>query len=231
MRNKKIAGLFFVFWAASALVLSCTGFFSTSLASWAQRDPAALLPAVTAGNVNDLIKKAANDPALSLELLKKIKGAVNSTAGGEKALLQAAALNAAANAAAPVKAVQKYIDGDTEINGSNAAELFNKIAGELKNRAETAETLKGILPATAVPGNPEFDAFVEAADPYYLAMAALVLFADDAVRSGDSAGYIAAYASPGGASPLAEALAKAALDKDGDKLGIAGDLLENLHLI
>jgi hypothetical protein len=229
MRNKGIAGLFFVFWAASALFLSCTGFFSTSLAPWAQRDPAALLPAVTAGNVNDLVKKAANDPALSLELLKKIKSTVNNTTGRERALLQAAALNAAANAAAPVKAVQKYIDGDTDIDESNAADLFNKIAGELKNRAETAETLKGILPAAAVPGDPEFDAFVDAANPYYLAMAAVILFADDAVRSGDSAGYIAAYTSPG-ASSLVEALAKAALGKGGDTLGIAGDFLDNLHL-
>ncbi|MDR2371236.1 MAG: hypothetical protein LBD71_07125 [Treponema sp.] len=229
MRNKKIAGLFFALGAALALFLSCTGFFSTSLASWAQRDPAGLLPALTAANVNDLVKKTANDPALSLELLKKIKNTVNSVSGGEKALLQAAALNAAANAAAPVKAVQKYIDGDTEVNKNNAADLFNKITGELKNRAETAETLKGILPAAAVPGNPEFDAFVNAADPYYLALAAAILFADDAVKSGDSAGYMAAYTSPG-ASPLAEALTKAAFDKGGDTLGIAGDLLDNLHL-
>jgi hypothetical protein len=229
MKNKKITGLFFVFGAVSALFLSCTGIFSTSLAPWAQRDPAGLLPALNAGNVNDLVKMTANDPALSLELLKRIKNTANGASGGEKALLQAAALNAAANAVAPVKAAQKYIDGDTEIDGSNAADLFNKIAGELKNLAETAETLKEILPATAVPGDPEFDVFIAASDPYYLAQAAMIFFANDAIRSGDSTGYINAYHSPG-ASPLAEALTKAALDKGGDTLGIIGDLLDNLHL-
>jgi hypothetical protein len=228
MRNKKIEVLFFVF-GFSALFLSCSGFFSTSLASWAQRDPSKLIPAVTAGNVNDLIKKSKNNPALSLELLKKIRGTVNTVSAGEKAILQAAALNAAANAADPVKAVQKFIDGDTEIDGTNAADLFNKITGELKNLAETAENLKGALPATAVPGDPEFDAFIAVADPYYLALAAAVLFANDAVQDGDSAAYISGYTNPG-ASPLAEALAKAALDRGGDTLGIAGDLLDNLHL-
>ncbi|MDR1287066.1 MAG: hypothetical protein LBK08_05615 [Treponema sp.] len=216
--------------AVLALFSSCTGFFSTSLASWAQRDPASLVPAVTAGNVNSLIDKAAGDPSLSLAILNRIREPAAAALGGEKAVLQAAALRAAVNAAAPARAVLNHIDEDTEVDSGNAAGLFNLIIGDLKNLPQTAWALRGILPAVFLPGNSEFDTFLAVSDPYYLAMSAAVLFADDAARSGNSASYVSGYASPG-ASPLAEALAQAAMDKGGDTLGVMGDFFGNLNLV
>ncbi|MDR0600872.1 MAG: hypothetical protein LBG42_00690 [Treponema sp.] len=229
MKHEKLYSVLFIATAIPILFSSCTNFFSTSLASWARRDPSALIPAVMAGNVNGLVEKAANDPALSLALLKSIRDAVRGTFGTGRTVLQAAAVKAAVNAAAPASAVLNHIDEDTEINSGNAADLFNRIVSDIKNLPETAGALKEALPAAAVPGDPEFDAFTGAADPYYLAMAAMVIFADDAVRSGNSAAYISGYTFPGRSS-LVEALVQAAQDKGGDKLGIVGDLLDNLHL-
>ncbi|MDR1104779.1 MAG: hypothetical protein LBL44_00345 [Treponema sp.] len=215
--------------AVLALFSSCTGFFSTSLASWAQRDPASLVPAVTAGNVNGLIDDAAGDPSLSLAILNRIRESAATALGAEKTVLQAASLRAAVNAAAPARAVLNHIDENTEVNSGNAAGLFNLVIADLKNLPQTAGALREILPAVFVPGNSEFDAFIGASDPYYLAMAATVLFADDAARSGNIAAYVNGYAAPG-ASPLAEALAQAAMDRGGDSLGIMGDFLDNLNL-
>ncbi|MDR1420228.1 MAG: hypothetical protein LBI86_07635 [Treponema sp.] len=229
MKKEKTRGFVFMLAALSALFSSCTGFFSTSLASWAQRDPAALIPAVTAGNVNGLVDKAANDPALSLAVLNRIREAAAGALGAEKTVLQAAAIRAAVNAAAPARAVLNHIDENTEVDSGNAADLFTSIVGDIKNLSLTSGALRAILPAVPLPGNPEFDAFIGASDPYCLAMAAAVLFADDAVRSGDGAAYISGYTSPGGSS-LAEALAQAATDRGGDTLGILGDFLENLNL-
>jgi hypothetical protein len=225
--------LLFSAFTAVFVVGSCTVFFSTSLASWAKRDTDGLLPPVTAGNVRELIDMAGTDPAMSLSLLGKIGDAVNGSSGDVKAGLQAAALKAAANAVQPAQAVLKHAGSLTEINDSGeAVDLFNKVLGDMKNLTAAADLVTNLLPANAVPGDNEFDRFAAASDPQDLAMIAAVIFAADAVKSGDSAAYLTGYTT-GGSSDLAEALAQAALDKvdsgEGD-LGLARSLLEQLGL-
>jgi hypothetical protein len=230
MKNIKNAMYVPVFLLVSVLIVSCTDFFSTSLAPWAQRDPDSLIPKVTTGNVKDLVRQAANNPDLSLAVLKKIRDAEKKASGGDATALQLAALDAASNATGPVQTMLKHADELQNIDTEDGAkELVVKVIDDMTNLSETGKLLKEIIP-DPVADPPGFQAFVDAADPVDLAMAAaMVLLAADAANSPDKADYITNYAP--GSSPLAEALAVAAVNKDTDgKMGPAADLLKNLGL-
>jgi hypothetical protein len=219
--------------AAGGLVFSCTGFFSTSLAPWAARDSAALIPPVNAGNVDDLIAGAENDPDMSLELLKKIRDAASGAGGEEAAGLQAAALQAAVNASGLGATLLNNVDNITGAieNPEGAAKDFSKILNEMPNLEQSGEILTEVLPD---PGTPEFDAFVEKASPDDLTTAAVALLAAEAKGKDES--FIDNFdpsAAETGSTKLAVAMAEAALKKydDSDSGGMFKDLLGGLNLI
>ncbi|MCA1950638.1 MAG: hypothetical protein LDL24_08695 [Treponema sp.] len=210
---------------------SCRQFFTTSLAPWAARDPASLIPPVTASNIDDLLAQTANNPAQALALLDKIADAVATASAADAAVLQAAALQAASNASGVATSVLSNAGtllNTLQSNGDIIPVISDAIAG-LSNLAPSATALATILPA---PNTPAFDAFVAQASPEDLAMAAIVLLAAEAQASGGVENYInsfdpngaslsdnealavalaedaaAAYAASGGTGPLADILA------------------------
>ncbi|MDR1177935.1 MAG: hypothetical protein LBK64_03830, partial [Spirochaetaceae bacterium] len=157
-------------------LVSCTDFFSTSLATWAQRDRTKLTIKVTASNVDDLIAQNGNDPDTSLAILKGIETALKGASGQSKLDLESAALEAAANAAGlgnTVLGKSKAILDAIESAPSDVLALVEDVIDSLKNLNATASTLLAALPH---PGDPTaFDAFIDNSDPTKLALAAAVL--------------------------------------------------------
>lgn len=170
--------------AFTAVFTSCTDFFSNSWARWAARDPDKLVPKVTAGNVDELIATAENNPDLSLAILKKIQAATNGASEDDKLKLQSAALGAAANAAGLGQAVLGAAGQLTSLSGDNSEDdikdatdmLLNAING-MKNLEASCAALCGILPDPA--DQAAFDAFTAAASANDLAMAAAMLIAGE----------------------------------------------------
>jgi hypothetical protein len=237
MKNNSLSSAM-VFCAAAIpvfCVLACTDFFSTSLASWAQRDPSSLVPTVTTGNVRDLVRRSGNDPKLSLEVLKKIKTAADHAGPDAAALLRAEGLKAGANAVGLGSSLLNSIDDISNVGDPVEAKgmLVNTI-NIMPNLEETAAVLRGLVPNPA--NTDAFDAFIATADLNDLAMAAAVLLAAEAKASGDSAGYIddidlANTAKP--PSPLVQVLAEKAKEKydAGGGKGLVGDFLKGLGLV
>ena len=214
------------------VLASCTDFFSTSLASWAQRDPASLVPEVTTGNVRDLVRMAENDPDLSLELLREIKAAADRAAPGAAAFLQAEGIRAGINAVDLGSSLLHGIDDIARVGDPDEARgmLVNAI-NAMPNLTETGAVLSDLVPDPS--DTAAFDAFIAAADLNDLAMAAAVLLAAEAKNSGDSAGYINDIDLADSGKPpsaLVRALAGEAKAKydAGDGSGLVGDLLEGL---
>ena len=190
---------------------SCRQFFTTSLAPWAARDPASLIPPVTTANIQDLLEQSANSPDQSLALLDKIKDALATASAEDQAVLQAAALSAASNASGVATSIL-----------SNAGDLLNAmesgqpdaiitvvsdaIAG-LSNLASTATLLTGMLPDPN--DTAAFNAFVDQATPDDLAMAAIVLLASEAQASGGVENYITSFDSGSPTLNTTESLAVA----------------------
>jgi hypothetical protein len=217
----------------ASVLASCTGFFSTSLAPWAARDPASLVPPVDTGNVDELIRKSENNPGMSLEVLKKIKEAAKKAGPGEAGALQAAALKAASNASGMGSALLQQAGNISEFmnNTGSAIDMVTDTLNQMDNLLSAGENLAEIIPP---PGTGEFDAFVEKADPNDLAIAAAILLASEAKKSGSGKDYLDSFHSGGALAPeetLAVQLAAAA-SKQGDK-GLSGalkDILDSLHL-
>jgi hypothetical protein len=227
--------LVFSLGVAAGLLVSCTDFFSTSLASWAARDPASTIPAVDTGNVNDLIVIAENNPDMSLEILKKIDAAVQGAGEDEASSLRAAALQAAANASSlGPTLLNKAGDIAGVLNDPDGAQnLVIDAIKDMPNLAETRDALNSLLPE---PG-PAFDAFIEKADANDLATAAAVLLAAEAKDMMDTGDYIQNFdpadpnISPSAA--LAVQLATEASKKydAGDSGGRFKDILDGLNLV
>jgi hypothetical protein len=223
------------FVAGGALVVSCTDFFSTSLAPWAARDPASLLPAVNAGNVNDLIAMSENNPDMSLEILKKINDAVQNAGEDEASSLRAAALQAAANASNLGPTLLNKVDDISTVieNPENARGLVIETLNDMANLGETRDALTSMLPE---PG-PAFDAFVEKASADDLAIAAAVLLAAEAKDAINSEEYFENFnpedpeISP--SASLAVLLAAEANKKyvDSDSGSRFKDILDGLNLV
>ncbi|WP_304225179.1 hypothetical protein, partial [Gracilinema caldarium] len=210
---------------------SCRQFFTTSLASWAARDPASLIPPVTASNIDDLLAQSANSPAQSLALLDSIADALATASASDAAVLQAAALQAASNASGVATSVLSNAGTMLEtLQGSgDIIPVISDAITDLTNLAPSAELLAAILPAPT--DTTAFNAFVDQASPEELAMAAVVLLAAEAQASGSVENYIStfdpsnpaseaetlavalaeaaatAYATSGGTGPLADILA------------------------
>jgi hypothetical protein len=213
--------------AVLVLNLSCSNFFTNSLASWAQRDPSKLIPPVTTGNVNDLILLTESSPDQSLALLERIAEANTANPSPE---LQAAALEAATNASGIGSAILQYAGDISSIDTSNAEDIAVAAINSLSNAVEAGAVLASIIPTpdlTPTPGS-DWDNFVTTASAEDLAMAALVILAGQAKDSGDTATYISSFpASPTAGSP--EALAKALADAARANIsGGFGDLLDEL---
>jgi hypothetical protein len=218
------------------MLMSCTDFFSTSLASWAQRDPSSLIPGVTTGNVQDLVRMAENDPALSLEVLKQIKAAADQAGPEAAAMLRAEGLKAGVNAVDLGSSLLNNIDDIAGVGDpGQASKMLVNAINAMPNLAETAAVLSALVPDPVLE-TAAFDAFIDAADLNDLAMAAAVLLAAEAKASGDSAGYIDGIDLADPAKPpsaLVQTLAGKAKDKydAGDEGGLVGDLLEGLGLV
>jgi hypothetical protein len=210
----------------------CSNIFSTSLAPWAARDPSTLIPDVTADNVWDLIDLAEGDPDLSLELLREIGSAVSGASGNDRAELQAAGLAAAINASELGEELLRNLHGIGDLTGeAEIKALINGVLGSAGNLIPAGDTLAGMLPSTPSPGNPEFDAFAAAASGDDLAMAAAVLLASEAKKTGDNVEDMpGTYASTNTTIALAKALATAANNKP-DVSDSIRDILGYLDLI
>ncbi|GHV94773.1 hypothetical protein AGMMS50293_10930 [Spirochaetia bacterium] len=215
-----------------ATAISCSQFFSTSLAPWAARDPASLIPPVTTGNVNELIEMAENDPDMSLEVLKRIKDAAQNADSDKAGDLQAAALKAAANASGIGSALLQQAGNISELmdNADNAIDLIVDVLNSMNNLNAAGDNLVEILPT---PGTSEFDAFVAKSSADDLAIAAAVLLAAEAKSVSDSKDYLDSFdgSGTGPQVELAIALAKAADTKGMELSSSLKDILGGLNLV
>jgi hypothetical protein len=226
--------LFPLFFAAAAMLVSCTDFFSTSLATWASRDPDKIVPGVNAGNVDELIAMAKNDTDLSLAVLKKIRNAVDSDASeGDKAKLQCAAVTAAVNAVGLGQAVLGVLDDLGAIEGDdNIRELVMDSLDGMKNLEEAASVLYTILPS---PDSPAFNSYVSEASAIDLAMAAVILLAGEVKQKSvnERDAYIMGFdpdQTNTDIEQLAVKLAQEAFARQDELSGPIGDALAGLNL-
>lgn len=216
-------------------VLSCRQFFTTSLAPWAARDPASLIPPVTTGNIDDLLEQSANNPDQSLALLDTIADAVSTASAADAVVLQAAALTAASNASGVATAVLQNTGTllDTMQNNGDIIPVISDAISGLSNLAPTADLLAAILPA---PSTAAFDAFVAQASPEDLAMAAIVLLASEAQASGGVETYISSFDPQSGSLSTTETLAVALASATAASYAASGgtgplaDILAGLNL-
>jgi len=217
-------------------VLSCRQFFTTSLAPWAARDPASLIPPVTTGNIDDLLEQSANNPDQSLALLDKIANVITTASAADAAVLQAASLTAASNASGVATAVLQNTGTllDTMQNNGDIIPVISDAISGLSNLESTADLLATVLPDPS--DTAAFDAFVAQASPEDLAMAAIVLLASEAQAAGGVDTYISNFDPQSGSlsdtEALAVALASAAATSYADSGGTGplADILAGLNL-
>lgn len=187
-KNTHFSFLFLLILLAAAVCLSCTDFFSNSWATWAARDPDKLIPKVTAGNIDELIAMAENNPKLSLAILKKIQSAVNGASGSEKLKLQSAALETAVNAVGLGQSVLSAAGELTNVKGpDDALDLVLDAINSMKNLDAASSALLDILPEPDLTPESDFRKFADATSADDLAMAAVLLIAGEAKnQAGDS---------------------------------------------
>lgn len=226
----QILGIGF-FAVLSFFPLSCKQFFSTSLASWAARDPSSLVPSVSASNVNELIDQSANNPALALEVLKGIQSAASGASGQDLITLQVASVTAASNASGLGTAILQnagnIVDSLSGSSSTAVVDLVSNAVSGLTQLAPSGSALVAILPSPSDAA--AYNAFVAQAAPEDLAMAAVTILAAQAQASGNVTDYInnfspavgtpeylaaqlatsakTKYAAEGGTGPLADILA------------------------
>jgi hypothetical protein len=213
----RIFTLFLGLWAFSAL--SCTDFFSNSLAPWAQRDRTKLTVKVTADTVDQLLADYGNDPDTSLAILKGIKDAVKGASGHDKLDLQSAALEAAANAAGLGNTVlnqfNTILDAVADPDPTVIESTIQNIIDSLDNLQGASAALLGALPDPAVDPT-GFDNFVANSSPDKLALAAAVLLAAEAENNGGAGSYISGFNPASPATPNEEMAAAIATKIAGD---------------
>jgi hypothetical protein len=192
----------------SLVFVSCTDFFTNSWAKWAARDPASLIRNVTAGNVDEYIAMAENNPDLSLEVLKGIGKSVGSASGADKTKLQNAAVTAAVNASNLTNTLMQNAPAVSDLeNADEVKGLITNTLNSMNNLAPASDALIGIL-AQDTPG------FIASASADDLATAAALILAGEAKKA-DNLDIFSDYQGPGTNTSLAlaEELATAALDK------------------
>ncbi len=233
---QQILGIGF-FAVLSLFPLSCKQFFSTSLASWAARDPSSLVPSVSASNVNDLIDQSANNPVLALEVLKGIQSAAGSASGQDLVTLQVASVTAASNASGLGTAILQnagnIVDSLSGSNSTAVIDLVSNAVSGLTQLSPSGSALVAILPSPT--DTTAFNAFVSQATPENLAMAAVTILAAQAQATGNVTTYINSFpASPSAGTPeaLASALASSAKTKYAAEGGTGplADILAALNL-
>ena len=224
----------------AVLLLSCTDFFSRSWASWAARDPDKLVPKVTAGNVDEIITSAENNPDLSLSVLKKIGDAAKGkTSEDDLKKLQNSALKAATNAAGLVPAVLNVANDILSTDLSNisdeeATQMVFDAINNMKNLISTSDALREILPDPV--NDPEaFENWVSEANADDLAFAAVLLIAAEVKDNEiDSIDDLKNYINENESSPnteLALAIAKNLGSRDPEDFdGPLKSILDNLGL-
>jgi hypothetical protein len=227
----KLPGILFFLVILTGMVSSCTDMFTTSLASWAARDPDSVIPEVTAGNARDLVDTS-QDPAYSLALLRRIWASSAVSFGPDKAALQAAALPAAANASGLTNSLLSLIGDLKDFDNADAikAKVELAIYGAV-NLPESAAALSALLPD---PGDTaSLDLLSLFSNSSELAMAAVVLLAAEARAYGDTTAYINAFtAASTREERLAVELARAAAVKYAAEGGSGNltDILDALNL-
>jgi hypothetical protein len=201
-------------------LISCTDFFSTSLAPWAVRNPASLIPQVTPGNVRELIVQAENNPEMSLAILKGIQNVLGNVSPEEKGRLQAAALAAASNTTGFGSSLLTQAGQLTSVLGdqSKAKDMVVDAINGMRHLEEASNLLGAILPDPAT--DPEgFQGFVnqEESTPEMLVLSAAVILAAESKKNLDSADFInsfdAASVDPSSPLNLSVQLAGAAVTK------------------
>jgi hypothetical protein len=194
---------------ASLVFVSCTDFFTTSWGKWAARDPASLIPNVTASNVDELISMSENNPDLSLEVLKKIGKASGSSSGGDKAKLQNAAITAAVNASNLTNVLMNNVSNVSSLKeAEDVKDLMTNTLNSMDNLTSASDTLTGILAQDT--------AFTDSASADDLAMAAALILAGEAKKAGDLdvfSNHVSGSATTGTPVGLAEDLATKAKEK------------------
>jgi hypothetical protein len=211
---------------ASLVFVSCTDFFTSSWGEWAARDPASLIRNVSAGNVDEYLAMAENNPDLSLELLKKISGAVAGASGADKVHLQSAAVTAAVNASDFTNVLMsKTADASTLEDAEDVKKLITDALNGMGNLTPASDALTGVLAQDPA-------AFKASASADDLATAAILILAGEAKKAGDLDTF--SNYTPGKFA-LAEDLADAATAKYEDPANagtdsLLYDLLKNLKL-
>ncbi|HCC38252.1 MAG TPA: hypothetical protein DEQ14_11970, partial [Treponema sp.] len=162
------------------------------MAPWAARNPDNVVPNVTVGNVKELVSETGSNPDLSYSLLKKIQDTVDGANANDTAVLQSAALGAAANATGlgPVILNQAGDIINALSDNDKAQDLIVKTLNDMQHLEDTGSILTAVLPE---PDTPEFTAFVEQASADDLAIAAAVLLAGQAKQQGDSGSYLSNF--------------------------------------
>lgn len=233
-------------WAAAAVTAlalsSCQQFFTTSWGTPLARDPKDLIAPVTAENVEDQLEAAKNDPAVAAALLDKIADAVKDASAADKPVLQAAAVDAASSASGIGAAVLENSDAliDALNNSGDVLAVVDSALAGLSGAADAGATLLDVIP-DPVADKDAFDAFVAAATPDQLAMAAVTLVVGEAVAASAASGgtpmdYLQAIdpaAPDAGAQAVAVALAQAAVDASnagGGDNSLLATLLSNFNL-
>lgn len=207
----------------------CRQFFTTSLAPWAARDPATLIPTVTAANVGDLAQQTADNPDLAAALLDSIAAAIPGASPEDAAALQAAALDVAANASGVTTALYGTlstidVNNIQNIDQNALLDTISATLAGLDTLQSVAATLADIIPYSVSGTSITLDAdFVAAATPEDLVAAAIVLVAAEAQASENVQGYISTFnpSSPSDNAAIAVALVNAAVSSGG-----TGDLLD-----
>ena len=218
----------------TVIFTSCVDFFSTSLFPWAARNDRDIIPPITVDNVDEIIELFADDPDGSLVVLEKIQEAVEGASGDDKAILQAAAVEAAVNAVGLgqtiISSAGSLLDCETK---EEARDVVLDAINGMPNLDEAGSLLFDILPD---PLDPEFNSFTEKTSADDLAFAAILLISAEAKKnnSGNLGEYMDNYSSdPSPSAELAQAIAlAAALDGREDELSESLKLaLEGLNLV
>ena len=236
---RALSGISTIFLCLALLgaLVSCRQVFTTSLGSWAARDPKSLIPTVSSANVADLVSLSENNPALALEVLKGIKNAMASAKGAEKASLQNAAVTAAANASGVGSAILSNAGNinDTLSSGGDVVGVVSTAIAGLGSLSDTSALLKDTLPSPTT-DKAGYDEYVKSASAESLANAAVVLLAAQAQKSGGVETYINSTFDPAvptnAEETLAVALAASAADKYATEGGTGplADILGSLNL-
>jgi hypothetical protein len=238
MKKPQVLRLFFPLGLVvfGSLVLSCTDFFSTSLAPWAARDPASVIPAeIDAGNVNDLITIAESNPDMSLEILKKINNAVQDAGEEDASSLRAAALQAAANASNLGPTLLNHV-GDITSVLEEPADVANLVVDAINDMSNLGETRDALTVMFSEREGPAFDAFIEKANADDLAIAAAVLLAAEAKDMLDAEEYITNFDPAADLSPPAALAVKLATEaakkyEASNSNSRLKEILDGLHLV